>query len=96
VLRYFPEQTEVSTSDRRHDILGPEATAMVTKTEDLPAIRDLNPEESWAFFDDKARTLLGITGEEFRRRWNAGEYDAIADDPPWDIMYLAMFLPHDR
>lgn len=55
-----------------------------------PTIRDLSPEESRAFFDAKARSLLGISGDEFLRRWNAGDYDEIADDPPFDIMYLAI------
>ncbi len=64
---------------------------MVTKTEVLPQIIELSPEESRAFFDDKARTLLGISGEEFLKRWNAGDYDEIADDPDHsDIMYLAI------
>lgn len=63
----------------------------------LPPVIDLTPEESWAFFDDKAHELLGISGEEFVRRWNAGDYDEIADDGEHsDIMYLAMFLPRDR
>lgn len=54
-------------------------------------IREMTVEESRAFFDDKAHTLLGISGDEFRRRWNAGEYDAIADDPDHsDIMYLVL------
>jgi hypothetical protein len=54
-------------------------------------VRDLSPEESRAFFDSKARALLGISGEEFVRRWNAGEYDEIADDPAHsDLMYLVL------
>ncbi len=63
----------------------------------LPPVIELSPEESWAFFDNKARELLGIGAEEFQRRWNAGDYDEIADDGEHsDIMYLAMFLPRDR
>ena len=61
-----------------------------------PPVRDLSPEESRAFFDAKAQELLGISGDEFARRWNAGDYDETADEPPFDIMYLAMFLPPDR
>jgi hypothetical protein len=38
-----------------------------------------------------ARELLGISADEFRRRWNAGEYDEIADDGDHsDITYLAL------
>ena len=56
-----------------------------------PEVIDLSPAESVAFFDGKARELLGISGDEFVRRWHAGEYDAIADDPAHsDIMYLAI------
>ena len=68
-----------------------------TDTELLPPVIELTVEESWAFSDHKARTLLGISGAEFHRRWNAGEYDEIADDGDHpDIMYLALFLPRDR
>jgi len=64
---------------------------------DLPQVQELTVEETRAFFDRMARELLGISAHEFRRRWNAGEYDAIADDGDHsDIMYLAMFLPRDR
>jgi len=63
----------------------------------LPPVRDLSPEESQAFFDEKAQTLLGISGAEFVRRYHAGDYDAILDDPEHsDLMYMAMFLPRDR
>lgn len=64
----------------------------VVETDDLlPPIQVLNAEEWRAFVDDKARTLLGIGFEEFERRWHAGEYDEIWDDPDHsDIGYLAM------
>jgi hypothetical protein len=47
----------------------------------LPPIRDLTPDEAKADFDAKARELLGISGEEFLRRLDAGEYDEVLDDP---------------
>ncbi len=57
----------------------------------LPPVIEMTVDESWAFFDDKARTLLGISGEEFHRRWNVGNYAEIADDGDHsDIMYLAL------
>ncbi len=60
-------------------------------TDLLPPVIEMTIEESWAFFDDKARTLLGISGDEFHRRWNAGDYAEIADsDDHGDIMYLAL------
>ena len=52
-------------------------------------VRDLDPHDSQRFFDAKARELLGISGDEFLRRWAAGDYDDVADDPAHaDVMYL--------
>lgn len=57
----------------------------------LPPMRLLTITESQAFFDDKARQLLGISGDEFIRRYHSGRYDDILDDPWYsDLMYLAM------
>ena len=57
----------------------------------------LTPEQAWLSFDRQARELLGMGGEEFIRRWDAGEYDAIADEPGHtDLVYLAMLRPVDR
>jgi hypothetical protein len=65
---------------------------MATTTDlELPDVRHLTVKESRAFFDRMARELLGISADEFRRRWSAGEYDAIADDGNHsDITYLAL------
>jgi hypothetical protein len=46
--------------------------------EDLPGLTD---EEAHAFFDEHARKELGISGEEFLRRWDAGEYRPVPDTP---------------
>ncbi len=51
----------------------------------------LSPEEERVFFDRQARALLGISGDEFRRRYTAGEYAEVIDDPEQsDLMYLAL------
>ncbi len=64
--------------------------AVVVRESDTEMIR-LSVEESFAFFDEKAQRLLGIGATEFLRRWNAGEYDEIADDPDHrNILYLAL------
>ncbi len=61
------------------------------ETDLLPPVVEMNVEESRAFFDQKSRELLGMSGGEFLRRWNAGEYVAIADEPGnSDYIYLAM------
>lgn len=63
--------------------------ASMTKTE--PQVRVLTDEEGQALFEAQVQELLGLTAADFLRRWHAGEYDAIADDPEhWDILYLAM------
>jgi hypothetical protein len=59
--------------------------------DDLPPLLETTPEEGRAIFDQEARFRLGMSGEEFLRRWNAGEY---ADDPDRpDVMDLVMLLP---
>jgi len=76
-----------------------EEEAVVARTAEpaLPKVVELTAEETWADFSKLAWELLGISGEEFVRRWNAGEYDEIADDGEHsDIMYLAMFGYGDR
>ncbi len=71
---------------------------MQARAEDTDGqVRFLTPEESRAFFDQEARRLLGISGEEFVRRWEAGEYTEIADDPDHpEILDLYMISPLGR
>ena len=50
----------------------------------------LSAAESQAFFDAQVEALLGISGAEFLRRLDAGEYANIPDDAAHaDILYLA-------
>ncbi len=58
---------------------------MATRTkQQLPQVRELSPEESAAEFDRQARRRLGMSGEEFLRRWDAGEFPDIEDpDVGW-------------
>jgi hypothetical protein len=53
-------------------------------------IREITREEAWAMLDADTRRYLGISAEEFARRYNAGEYDDPDDDTR--IMGLAMRL----
>ena len=44
-----------------------------------------------AYFEEQAQALLGMTGEEFRQRLDAGEFADIIDDPDHsDVLYLAL------
>ena len=62
-----------------------------------PAIQWVTLEEAREIFDEQARRLMGMSGEEFLRRWDAGEYRDIADTPGnLHIMRLAMLIPLGR
>jgi len=43
--------------------------------------REITREEAWTMLDADTRRYLGISAEEFARRYNAGEYDDPDDDP---------------
>jgi hypothetical protein len=55
-------------------------------------VQFVTPEEGRAYFDEQARELLGISGAEFVRRHDAGEYDDIIDDPAHDAVGFLAFL----
>ena len=58
---------------------------------------ELNTEETPAAFERHARELLDTSGEKFVRRWNAREYDEIADvGEHSENMLLAMFGYGDK
>lgn len=48
-------------------------------------------EEGRAIFDEVAHRLMAMSGEEFLRRWDAGEF---ADDPDRpEVIEVAMLIP---
>jgi len=71
------------------------ATTEVETTQDQRTV--LTPEESHELFDRKARAILGISGPEFIRRWDAGEFPPLTDTKEtWDIEFVAALLPFGR
>lgn len=58
--------------------------------EQPPQELQLGPEEWAQLVDDKARALLGMSGEEFEQRLKSGEIDI--DDSP-EVTRVAMMLP---
>jgi len=58
--------------------------------------RELSYEEGWELLDAEARRFLGISGEEFVRKWDAGEIDF--DDPETHsaVVRVWMLLPAIR
>jgi len=60
-------------------------------------VRFLSQDEAHRFFDEQARRLLNISGDDFLRRYDAGEYDEILDDPDHpEIMDLVMLRSFGR
>jgi len=64
-----------------------------TKALDAGDVREANAEEGRELFDQRARATLGISGEEFLRRWDAGDY-AESDDP--SVSSQAVLIPFAR
>lgn len=57
----------------------------------------LPPPEARELFDRKARALLGISGSEFLRRWDAGQYRRLPETPEnRNIMRVAALMPFGR
>jgi hypothetical protein len=68
---------------------------MTTKPVGNSPVAWLTDDEAVEFFDRNARELLGISGEEFLRRWDRGDYRGIEDDDE-RIISLAMLIPFGR
>lgn len=47
----------------------------------IPAVREISRAEARSIFDAQARKLVGLSGAEFLRRYDAGEFDALLDAP---------------
>jgi hypothetical protein len=49
----------------------------------------LTPEEGRRQYDEAVRLYMGMSGEEFLRRWDAGEWHELYDDSEhWHIGFL--------
>ncbi len=54
-------------------------------------------QEGRDLFDYQARKQLGISGQEFLERWDAGEYQRVADPvEARKVQRLAMLIPFAR
>ena len=62
----------------------------VTTQVNVP-VEALSREEGRAMLDDRAQHYLGISGDEFIRKWSSGEFNNGAEQP--DVIRLAMLLP---
>ena len=57
-------------------------------------VRELTPEEGWAILDVNAQAELGISGEEFLRRFDAGTLPTEDECPA--ISRVIMLIPFAR
>lgn len=55
-----------------------------------PKPRELSREEGRAIVDQQARERLGMSGDEFMRKWDAGYF--AADPDRRDVMHVATLL----
>jgi hypothetical protein len=64
---------------------------------DLPEDMFVSPEEGRRMFDEAARELVGMSGEEFIRRFDAGEFAEIPDDEKHrNIIELGLMIRFGR
>jgi hypothetical protein len=72
-----------------------EETTMVTQhPETSDSVIILTPEEADASFDRAARRYLGMSGREFKRKWDAGEFGDVDRHPDHLLLErVAALLP---
>lgn len=57
----------------------------------------VTPEDGRRMFDEAAHKLVGISGEEFLQRYDAGKYKDVPDtEEYWHIGRLIMLIPLAR
>lgn len=73
--------------------------AVMEQTEHTNAnVRELSRDEGRELFDRQAQRYLDMTGDEFLKKWDAGEFgdpDDRTKNPP-GVMQLVMLLPSVR
>ncbi len=63
----------------------------------LTPVQWLTATEAGACFDQEAWQRLGMSGRKFLRRYDAGEFDAVYDDPDHrQVLHLSMLIPFVR
>ncbi len=57
----------------------------------------LTGEAALAFFEREIQRLMGMSGEEFIRRYDAGEYETLEDIPEnWHVLEASFLIPFGR
>lgn len=91
-LAYLTTLSEAGTCAREDDGDGAHSAGLGAVS-DEDQIKFMSPQETWQWFDNESQTLLGISGEEFLRRWDAGEYRDVFDTPGhYGVTHLGMLV----
>lgn len=62
--------------------------------DEIPGVHFASKQEAGEMFEAEARKTLGISGEEFVRRWEAGDWQPVPDDTEGrKIAELSMMIP---
>jgi len=69
---------------------------MTTKTEATGGVEYMNRRDSAELFDQIARKNMGMSGTDFLRRWDAGEYEGQDWDAVPGLAEVATALPFAR
>ena len=70
---------------------------MVARQREDLIFEEATEEQQLRALDNVAQRLLHISGEEFQRRWKAGDYKDLANTPAARrIIHVSMFLPDVR
>ena len=68
-----------------------------TKREPIEGVQYISAAEAREIFDYQARKLVGMSGEEFLRRWDEGEFCDLFDKPGHvDLTHLVMMMGFGR
>jgi hypothetical protein len=76
----------------------PEVTDVaITPDRETKPVRFLDDAESHALFDREARRIMGMSGAEFLRRYDAGEFADELDGPRHEkLARMVMLIPFGR
>ena len=77
---------------QKEELMAVRRSAAHDPADDIEII-ELTREEGRAMFDRQARERLGMSGEEFLQKWEAGE---IEDPDRNDVMMLVMMIPFTK
>lgn len=66
---------------------------MSSVIDDTDVIQHISVEEGKAILDQEARAYLGISGEEFIRRYVGGDLEELVERDPSSVSRVSMSLP---